>query len=227
MSKWQNPISKLPKQQQYMVYGGIGVFTILAGVGIYRAVKRGQIRRDLASAFGETAQGSSDEDKITAQNERDQLNQIHVDRSGMTLSSAQVARRVADLLDGFNCSWGCIADGTDEGAIKSALGVRVMPIPPSLAKKKIADMGGNVISCSSVSCTFTTLSKDDIKAIFRKFGMRTYSHWNGGTPSKVDDITNWAIGQNQKLNLWGWIRAEMSSSDRKSIAMALRWAGVI
>lgn len=55
------------------------------------------------------------------------------------------------------------------------------------------------------------LDKHDILGIYKEFGLRKYSYFNGGEPTWLDSITDlFDITDSQNIDLWEWITQKFS-----------------
>ncbi len=158
-----------------------------------------------ANGLFSNANSSTGAQQDTENQIQDNVDGISYNTNNMTLSEEEAGARASAIYSEFNRFMGTRSDRILAQFLDD----------PSLANASNFELIVN--ATSSAGGSISNLTRDDLKAIVKKFGVRSYSYSNGGEPSVLDD---WLLGPVfgvEKLDLNGWVNQEVDDTWREHI----------
>lgn len=187
------------KDIDWRKWGIIGLLLSIAGIAVFLVVKFWGVIQDF---FGRGKEGTKETETMI----KKRFNAVSYQSSKMTITKSEARSRAVQIWDAVNCEWDCPTDGTDEMSIYDALDINTLG----------AITGGNA----------SFLTPDDLKAIYKEFGLRTYSDLEGGQPTWADGFML-GTGDVLKLDMIEVLRRDMAANEFRWIEQAYQYANVV
>ena len=77
------------------------------------------------------------------------------------------------------------------------------------------------------SSQYTSLTKEDVRRIYKEFGMRTYDHMSGGEPPSITESIDGALGLTEKTDMIGWFKNDLNDDQYSKVKDILKHAELI